>query len=184
MRAYYKALRADLSTTEFNRRSQRVLALLFDMIQRSKPRALHAYMSIERLREIPVEELFDRLTMPISIPKADFNDSSLSHYLWDKDLFLETSQWGIREPKSGNMADLSKVDLVIVPLLAYDKKGNRLGYGKGFYDRFLAQLLKMNPEVIFVGLSLFPAEEALPELYPGDLPLHKLVNPQGLIEFD
>ena len=57
-----------------------------------------------------------------------------------------TNNWGIDEPISENTIETNKIDLVLIPLLAVDKNGNRVGYGKGFYDKMLQ---KSKTEIIY-----------------------------------
>jgi 5-formyltetrahydrofolate cyclo-ligase len=67
-----------------------------------------------------------------------------------------------------------------VPLLAYDKHGNRVGYGKGFYDNFLS---KCKPETIKIGLSFFPPEDKIDDVSENDVNLDFCVTPEGIISF-
>ena len=69
-------------------------------------------------------------------------------------------------------------DLVIVPLLAFDKKGYRVGYGKGFYDRFL-----QNSKTLKIGLSFFAPTEEIIDVHLNDVRLDKCITPAGIIEF-
>src|SRR5690606_18196138 len=87
--------------------------------------------------------------------------------------------YGIPVPTVTHAADESLIQLVIVPLLAYDLKGQRLGYGMGFYDKFLSRLSK---EVVKAGLSFFPPEDKIPS-EPHDVPLDLCINPEGILVF-
>jgi 5-formyltetrahydrofolate cyclo-ligase len=71
------------------------------------------------------------------------------------------------------------VQVVLVPLLAYDGKGNRLGFGKGHYDTFLGSLPH---SVIKIGLSFFPPEDTLP-VEPHDIPLNYCITPEQVWAF-
>ncbi|HEX8461529.1 MAG TPA: 5-formyltetrahydrofolate cyclo-ligase, partial [Segetibacter sp.] len=73
-----------------------------------------------------------------------------------------------------------EIDLVFVPLLAYDKRGYRVGYGKGFYDRYLS-LCK--PEVLKVGFSYFGPEESIDDTHQFDVPLNYCITPDNIYEF-
>ena len=74
----------------------------------------------------------------------------------------------------------SKIEVVFVPLLAFDKKGNRVGYGKGFYDRFLSEC---NPETIKIGLSFFEPEELIEDVFENDVKLDYCVTPDEVYQF-
>ena len=75
---------------------------------------------------------------------------------------------------------VSKIEVVFVPLLAYDQNGNRVGYGKGFYDKFLS---KCNPETIKIGLSFFEPEETIEDISVTDIKLDFCITPNGIISF-
>ena len=70
----------------------------------------------------------------------------------NEDVILKENKYGIPEPINGIQINSDIIDVVFVPLLAYDSKGNRVGYGKGFYDRFLENL---GSKTIKIGLSFF-----------------------------
>ena len=70
--------------------------------------------------------------------------------------------------------------MVIVPLLAYDKEGHRVGYGKGYYDKFLE---KCNPHTMTVGLSFFDPVKEITDIEPFDVPLNYCITPKKLWVF-
>lgn len=92
---------------------------------------------------------------------------------------LEPGSFGIPEPKNPRKFPLDKVDLVITPGIAFDRKGNRVGYGTGFYDRFLKKLKKGIP---FIGLAYgFQMVKEIPT--DGmDVRVHKIVTEKEIIE--
>jgi 5-formyltetrahydrofolate cyclo-ligase len=75
---------------------------------------------------------------------------------------------------------VSKIDVVFVPLLAYDEKGNRVGYGKGFYDAFLSEC---KPETIKIGLSFFPPELEIKDVTSDDIKLDFCVTTDSVHAF-
>src|SRR5690606_20778678 len=89
-----------------------------------------------------------------AVPLTHAPDSHLTfHLLAGAD--LRTSRSGFREPlAAAPQVSLHEVDMVLVPGLAFDARGTRLGYGKGFYDRFLAELLQVGPRVPTVGVTI------------------------------
>src|SRR5690606_15407815 len=95
------------------------------------------------------------------------------------DALIKPDKYGIPAPLEIVEGSNSLLQVVFVPLLAYDLKGHRLGYGKGFYDRFLSQL---SYGVLKVGLSFFPAEKFIPT-EEHDVRLDSCINPEEVIEF-
>ena len=122
----------------------------------------HIFLSIEKLGEINTDYILSILNgkdKNVVLSKSNFEQLSLSHYLLTDNLVLKTNTWGIPEPQGGIEIKPEQLDVIFIPLLAFDLNGNRLGYGKGFYDRFLAQC---KPEALKIGLSLFEAEKSIP----------------------
>ena len=142
----------------------------------------HLFLTIEKQREIDTSFIMHILhgrDKSIVISRSNFADNSLEHFLLEEHTQLKVSPFGIPEPVDGLPVPPEKLDVVFVPLLAFDKMGNRVGYGKGFYDRFLAQC---KPECLFVGLSFFDPLEHIPH-QPTDIPLHYGVSPDGVYTF-
>ena len=93
---------------------------------------------------------------------------------------IKKNEYNIPEPISGLSVPNEMIDVVFVPLLAYDKQGNRIGYGKGFYDKFLSEC---KPKVVKIGLSFFEPEEIIEDVYQNDIKLDFCVNPEQIINF-
>jgi len=113
-------------------------------------------------------------------PKTDFASLRMDAYADDGALKLEENTLGIFEPVTGNLVDVGDIDMVIVPLLAFDTKGYRVGYGMGFYDRFMAQC---KPGTRFAGLSFFEPVEAIADIDGYDIPLHLCITPEKVWVF-
>lgn len=142
----------------------------------------HIFLSISEKKEVDTEFLLHILQgrdKSIVVSKTNFKNFELEHYLLQENTRLEVSNYGIPEPVDGIEIDLEKLDVVFVPLLAFDIQGNRIGYGKGFYDRFLS---RCPSETIFVGLSLFEAEDVIPSTID-DVKLHFCITPTKTIQF-
>ena len=93
---------------------------------------------------------------------------------------LKLNTYNIPEPIDGIPIANTSIDVVFVPLLAFDLKGNRVGYGKGFYDNFLADC---KPETIKIGLSFFEAEAEIEDVFKNDIPLDYCVTPKQIYTF-
>ncbi|MDN3722931.1 5-formyltetrahydrofolate cyclo-ligase [Aequorivita sp. SDUM287046] len=142
----------------------------------------HIFLSIASKNEVNTDYLLHILQgkeKSIVVSKADFKTGQMKHFLLQDNTILKISKWGIPEPVSGIELSPEILDVVFVPLLAYDKIGHRIGYGKGFYDRFLKNC-KKNTQLI--GLSFFEPE---PEIFfeATDVPLNFCVTPKKIIDF-
>ncbi|MBC8052997.1 MAG: 5-formyltetrahydrofolate cyclo-ligase [Sphingobacteriaceae bacterium] len=114
------------------------------------------------------------------LPKSNASNHTLTNILWEDNTPLAINQWGITEPEHGVEVAPQNIDLVIIPLLAFDKLGNRVGYGKGFYDRFLSDC---RPNVLKAGVSYFEPEDEILEVNIYDAPLNICVTPEKVWHF-
>lgn len=140
------------------------------------------FLSITQKKEIDTDYILPILhsqDKEICVPKVAPNNE-LQHFLLTDNSLLKANKWGIPEPQNGLEVPPNMIEVVFVPLLAFDKAGHRVGYGKGFYDRFLS---KCNPNTIKVGLSLFEATELLIPAETSDIPLTYCVSPTKIYRF-
>ena len=143
----------------------------------------HLFLTIEEQKEINTEYILQILAgkdKEIVISKCDFATLGMTHFLLTDNTKIKKNSYNVPEPVDGLEVPDAKIDVVFVPLLAYDKQGNRVGYGKGFYDNFLS---KCKPETIKIGLSFFPPEEKIEDVSENDLKLDFCVMPEGIFEF-
>lgn len=181
LRKAYKSKRQALSEKELEDAS---LAIANAALQLPiwEARYYHIFLPIARQLEVNTEYLLHILQgkdKSVVVSKSKFEDASLTHILLEDHTLIKVNPWGIPEPVDGIEIPANKLDVVFVPLLAYDKQGNRLGYGKGFYDRFLAQC---KSEVIKIGLSFFAAEDEVPH-GDTDIPLDYCISPEHTYKF-
>ena len=176
LRQQYLDCRAALSETDFRQKNRQLVERLFTTYAFSFC-TVHCFIPSERQREVDTWPIIRRLwTMPgvrVLAPrcKADY---TLTHHELTPDTKLANNRWGIPEP-TNSLTDLPHaVDLVLVPLLAFDRRGHRVGYGKGFYDRFLQQC---RPQTLKVGLSLFSPVAHINDVFSGDVPLDTVIMP-------
>jgi 5-formyltetrahydrofolate cyclo-ligase len=154
----------------------------FKTLDFSKIKALHIFLPITEKREPNTFLLIDWITkkypeIKIIVPKADFETALMTNheYLGVDD--LKKNLYNILEPQKGNLHE-GEIDLVIIPLLAFDLLGYRVGYGKGFYDRFLE-----NTNAQKIGLSLYPAIEKIDDVNEHDIKLDFCITPKEIIKF-
>ncbi len=142
----------------------------------------HIFLPISGKKEVNTEYLMHILQgkdKSIAVSKTNFNTGEMQHFLLQENTLLKTSKYGIPEPEAGIELLPNTLELVFVPLLAYDKNGNRVGYGKGFYDRFLK---KCTPNTLFVGLSFFEPESKIAS-DENDIPLDFCITPKKTHRF-
>lgn len=142
----------------------------------------HIFLSIVEKKEIDTSYILTILQgkdKNIILPKMNA-DTSLTHFLLTDSTLLKKNNFNVPEPIDGIEIHPLQMDVVFIPLLAYDKLGNRIGYGKGYYDQFLANC---KPNVIKVGLSFFEPEAEITDVYTEDIPLNYCVTPQQIFQF-
>lgn len=176
LREKYKALRTALAPQHLSLFSEQITELILSHFQ-LEGKTISLFLPIERQKEINTYTLLERsmnIGAHVTVPVADFDAHDLQHVLYSKETTLKLNEWGIPEPVGGETISEKELDFVFVPLLAADKQGNRVGYGKGFYDRFLS---KCAPHCIFVGLHLFELEPLIEDVLETDIRLHYIVMP-------
>jgi len=116
----------------------------------------------------------------ISLPRIDMDNLSLEAVEFSSTSVLARNSLGIEEPSGGIVLAPEVVDVVLVPLLAFDRKGYRVGYGKGYYDRYL---FRCRPDVLKIGFSFFEPVESIDNISLFDVPLNYSITPMRLYEF-
>ncbi len=118
--------------------------------------------------------------LQIAYPVSNTSTHAIKAIIIDEETIYNTNEWGITEPKEGVPVAATQIDLVLVPLLIFDEQGYRVGYGKGFYDRYLSQCRK---DVIKIGLSYFEPVNRISDTSQFDVPLSFCITPQHIYEF-
>lgn len=176
--------RKRLSDEVFHRRNKEVSEQAIKLIQGTDARTVHLFLPISKNREVDTWPIYNHLIksaqhIPV-VSKTHFKKNTLSHHPMKAGDELIESSYGIPEPIHDLTIEPSKIDLVLVPLLAFDSQGNRVGYGAGFYDRFLA---KCNPDILKVGLVMNAPTDELIETNPFDIPLDLCINHERIYDF-
>ena len=176
LRKVYLEKRRSLSPDEFDRRNQLIQENLFRLIDFNSVNYVHIFLPITKFKEVNTWTIIERLqkdhpVVHIVLPKVV--GDIMEHYLYESKEQLKTSKWGIEEPEYGEKIDPVKIDLILTPLLVADRQGNRIGYGKGYYDRFFKEC---RSDVSKVGLSLLPLLDAIDCNSEWDMPLDVVVT--------
>lgn len=182
LRIKYKKLREELSSEQIEEWSLQIAnnLLTLDIWHYS---FYHLFLSITEKKELDTEPILHILQgkdKNVVLSKSDFDNTQLTNYLLTDDTVLKKNKWGIPEPVDGIEIPPQKIDVVFLPLLAFDQRGHRVGYGKGFYDRFLSSC---KVDTVKIGLSFFEAEPKIAEIFNSDIPLDFCVTPKKIYEF-
>lgn len=185
LRKLYKEKRNALTAAEINRLND-LLLIRFQQLNLPFIDYLHTYLAIEENKEVPTDQImsyleFQNPALRICVPKTDFKTGELSSYIIDEETDFVKNEYNVAEPIDGELIEPDKMDLVLVPLLAFDERGYRVGYGKGFYDRFISQCRK---DALKIGLSYFEATPVIEDVQQFDLPLTHCVTPHRIYEFN
>lgn len=176
-RVKYKKLRLNLTALEIEENS---LAIANNLLQLKiwDKTFYHLFLTIVELKEVNTEFILSILQgkdKEIVVSKSDFETLEMKNYLLTDATKFKKNKYNIAEPLDGIEVPIDKIEVVFIPLLAFDKNGNRVGYGKGFYDNFLS---KCKPETIKIGLSFFEPEENILEVTLNDITLNYCVTPK------
>lgn len=186
LRKYYKAKRQSLSIEQIETFDKQI-ANNFKKLDLPPIVAFLSYEPIKKFKEPNVSLITAFLkeihpNIILATPKVIGTGPNMEGIIIDNNnTIFESSIYGIPEPTNGHIIDPKNLDLIITPLLTFDKKGNRLGYGKGMYDRYF---ILCKPDVIKIGISYFEPQESLPELNPHDITLDYCITPENVYQFN
>ncbi|MEP6928271.1 MAG: 5-formyltetrahydrofolate cyclo-ligase, partial [Ginsengibacter sp.] len=170
LRKVYKEKRSHLSLQEVEKFTDLIL-INFQQIRLPFISYVHTYIASEKLGEADTSSLtrylaFKNPGLKVLVPKIDIAAGTMQHFHFHDEVELLHNAFGIAEPIRGEIFEPHEIDLVLVPLLAFDRRGYRVGYGKGYYDKFLSQCRK---DVIKIGLSFFDPEEHIDDINQFDI---------------
>lgn len=145
-------------------------------------KSVHIFLPIVKQKEPNTFLFIDWLqqehpTIKIIVPKANFETNLMSHYVFKDQQDLKNNHYHIPEPQQAQLFT-GKPDMVIVPLLAFDQHGYRVGYGKGFYDRFLQDMPTQK-----IGLSFFGPVAKINDVHLNDIRLDLCITPNKIYSF-
>lgn len=143
---------------------------------------IHLFLPIEDKNEPDTFLFIDWLQLEhpkikIVIPRADFETFLMTHHVFAGREMLQKNKFQIWEPIDDQEYS-AEIDLVLVPLLAVDVHGYRVGYGKGFYDRFLETSAALK-----VGVSFFAPEGEISDVHENDIRLNCCLTPDTIVYF-
>lgn len=175
--------RKTLLEAEFQQLNLQLYHQFFTQLDLSFIKCIHVFLPIEGKREPDTWPIIDRIRrefphVRISIPRVV--ESELENIYFEGLHQLKKNKWEILEPQQGVPTPSIKIDLVLVPLLAFDRFGNRVGYGKGFYDKFLSQC---RTDCKKIGISIFQPIEKMEDVNSFDIKLTGCLTPTEFFQF-
>ncbi|RNI30112.1 5-formyltetrahydrofolate cyclo-ligase [Rufibacter immobilis] len=183
LRKAYLNARRQYPLEELEAKSQQICDLFFLEFALKAGQTVHSFLPMQQHRELNTWYIIRQLwqqQVQVAVPVSNSADFSMTHFLFTPDTGLQENKWGIPEPVGALPIPEAEIDLVLVPLLAFDLQGHRVGYGKGFYDRFMALLPKTTQKV---GLSLEAPVEVIDDIHVNDLTLDAVVTPSQVYNF-
>ena len=180
LRKLYLQKRADLTEEQYQARNECIFTRFFKAFTFSTSAVVHCFLPSTRQREVNTYPIIRQLqtldNVQIIVPRC-VSSQTLTHHQLTPDTTLVPNRWGIPEPTDNLFVSPQQIDLVLIPLLVFDQRGYRVGYGKGFYDRFLAQC---RPDAQKIGLSLEPPVTVIDDVDDYDVALDGCVMPDGV----
>jgi 5-formyltetrahydrofolate cyclo-ligase len=185
LRKVYIQKRSTLSDSEYVALNDELCTVFFKNVDLAGIKILHSFLPIERQKEPNTHQIIKQIMercqdLRIAIPRVNNMTQSLESILLDPSTVLKNSGWGIPEPETGVLVDPFEIGMVLVPMLIFDKRGHRVGYGKGFYDKFLTLT---NQRCKRVGICLFDPVNRIDNIMGYDEPLDQCITPGGSYTF-
>ena len=184
LRKVYLEKRSMLSEKEYQKRNALLLESLKIHLNPFNFRHIHIYLPISKNKEPDTFPFIQYLwknypAIKISTGLSDLHAPTMHHCLLKQETKLINNRWGIPEPINSEQTNILSLDLVLVPLVIGFKNGQRIGYGKGYYDRFLSGC---QHQTRFIGLSIGPLLEGDLPFDPYDVKMHEIVTPFEVVK--
>ncbi|MFC6267027.1 5-formyltetrahydrofolate cyclo-ligase [Frigoriflavimonas asaccharolytica] len=180
IRKKYIALRKNFSKKEILAMSLEIFSQFLENFEVFSGQNVHIFLSIEKFNEVDTQifiNYFKEKGANIFVPKM-IGDQLIAVQLKEEE-FLVKNSFGILEPAS-IINECANFDYVITPLLYVDNLGNRVGYGKGYYDQFFSEI---NKNAKKIGVGFFVPDEDVEDFSTTDVALDYLITPDFMLSF-
>jgi 5-formyltetrahydrofolate cyclo-ligase len=183
-RAYFRQRRDAVSATD-KMKWDDLLLIQFQSLQLPFVDYVLSFYPIEQNNEVNTFLItdylhFKNLNLHICYPRTNVKDLTMEAVVCSADSIFEANEYNIPEPLDQTVTDPENLDIVIIPMLAFDLAGNRVGYGKGFYDRYLKDCRE---DCIKIGFSYFEPLDSIDDANEFDVPLDFCITPQRAYVF-
>lgn len=184
LRKFYRHKRLEITLQEKTKMDD-LLLIQFQKLPLPGIHSLFCYWPITNFNEPDTHLVTDYLSFKnpgivTAYPKIDTDKGKMEAIVADEETIFEPKAFGIMEPKGSLSLSPAAIDLVLVPLLCFDKAGHRVGYGKGYYDRYLSACRK---DCLKIGISYFDPVEEIADKHEFDVPLNLCVTPHSTYVF-
>lgn len=183
LRHQFLQKRLSLSRDDIDFLSQSICGNFFSVKPVNERENFHIFLPIAHNKEIntwPVIKNLWAKNKKVIVPISDFTNYQMTNYYLTENTYLKENKYGIPEPVNAEVAKSKYIDVVILPLLAFDSLGYRVGYGKGFYDKFISCL---DQPVLKIGFSFFPPVETIVDIGEWDEKLDYCITPEKVYAF-
>ena len=181
IRKVYLEKKESLTESQVHSLSEKIFANFLSEFDLKENQKIHCFLSIPEKGEVETKlflNYFFENNIRVFVPKI-LKGKLIAIEITKETLLIE-SAWGIKEPAENEDCGVKDFDFIITPLLYADQSGNRVGYGKGFYDRFFSEI---NTNAVKIGVSFFPPNETVEDVSEFDVPLNYLVTPTEVLSF-
>lgn len=181
LRKVYIKKRNALSDSEYQRLNKELFDVFFGSVGLSRVKVLHSFLPIQKNREPDTRAIINHITrkfndVRIVVPRVEVDTQTIENIFLETSTVLQDNVWGIPEPEMGVIADPQEIDIALVPMVIFDSRGHRVGYGKGFYDKFISTL---RPDCKRIGICLFDPVDRIDDIRDYDQPLTQCITPSG-----
>lgn len=182
LRKIYLARQKSIAVDARSEKSRQIADLFFQNFDLDSVKILHSFVAIEKFNEIDTSPIFQQIwkefpQIQTVVPRIDFESGEMEQVVFTAETVLVQNVWSIHEPEHDATVETDAIDMVLAPLVCFDDRGYRVGYGKGFYDRFLG---KCRPDCIKIGLSSFPPVAEISDAGSHDVRLDFCITPDEI----
>ncbi|WP_221389656.1 5-formyltetrahydrofolate cyclo-ligase [Dyadobacter sp. NIV53] len=187
LRREFLQKRLDLTQNEVEIKSLLIAEKTSDFLKNKSFQTIHTFLPQLNKNEIDTRKIISRLKLSfphivVVLPYIIPSTREMNHFIFTEETSLVENKWGIPEPDPAlsKLIRPEEIDIVLIPLLAFDQSGYRAGYGGGYYDRFLAQC---KTETLKVGLSFFEPVKSIEDIDKYDIRMDACILPSGVYEW-
>jgi 5-formyltetrahydrofolate cyclo-ligase len=180
LRKHFKKKRSLLEIKQVNDLNTRIFQNLLELNIFDKG-CYHIYLSNETNKEVETGKIINLLfkkNKRVFVPKIQ--GLNLMNIEIENNTNYSLNHLGVKEPLSSNQKDTNLLEVIFVPLLVFDKLGHRVGYGGGYYDKFLENI---KDDVLKIGLSLFDPIDKIQDIKRYDISLDYTITPKQVYDF-